>query len=77
MSEEPVLDSTIVYEYWEFGDEESAEGPVEEMVPEMAAPPEQPAAAPQIPWQSFITWIIGSLNGIFGLILLIKKVFNK
>ncbi|MCK4662635.1 MAG: hypothetical protein KAT68_07210 [Bacteroidales bacterium] len=28
-------------------------------------------------WQEIITWIIGSLNGLFGLVLLIKKVFSK
>ncbi|MFC2104226.1 hypothetical protein ACFLS4_02595 [Bacteroidota bacterium] len=28
-------------------------------------------------WQEIITWIIGSLNGLFGIILLVKKVFTK
>jgi hypothetical protein len=28
-------------------------------------------------WQELITWIIGSLNGVFGLIIMIKKVFEK
>ena len=28
-------------------------------------------------WQALITWIIGSLNGIFGLAVMAKKVFGK
>lgn len=28
-------------------------------------------------WQAFITWVIGSLNGVFGLIVMAKKVFGK
>ena len=35
------------------------------------------ASAAPIDWQGIITWIIGSLNGVFGLIIMIKKVFGK
>ena len=28
-------------------------------------------------WQALITWIIGSLNGMFGLAVMAKKVFGK
>ncbi len=31
----------------------------------------------EVDWQGLITWIIGSLNGLFGLALLVKKVFFK
>lgn len=35
------------------------------------------ASTPALDWQALITWIIGSLNGVFGLIIMIKKVFAK
>ena len=28
-------------------------------------------------YKEFITWILGAMNGFFGLILLVKKVFFK
>ena len=35
------------------------------------------ASKPATDWQALITWIIGSLNGVFGLAVMVKKVFGK
>ena len=35
------------------------------------------SAEKEVDWQALITWIIGSLNGLFGMALLVKKIFTK
>ncbi|MFC2151420.1 hypothetical protein ACFLSE_02750 [Bacteroidota bacterium] len=63
--------SIIIFIIWMIPfSREVSEGITEEAVPIMAAPPQQS-------WQEIITWIIGTLNGLFGMILLVKKVFTK
>ena len=37
----------------------------------------QAAAAPTTDWQELVTWGIGALNGLLGLVYLGKKIFNK
>ena len=60
-------DSTAYAEY----DTTYMEEPIME-IPVLASASREP-----IDWQALITWIIGSLNGVFGLIIMAKKVFGK
>jgi hypothetical protein len=38
---------------------------------------ESVAATPEKDWQKTVTWGIGALNGLFGVILLGKKIISK
>jgi hypothetical protein len=82
MDSEIELDSVVFGSYYYI--EPSITEGEEEMVPEMAAPLEEERIAyssrkysEPFNWQGLITWLIGSLNGLFGMILLVKKIFTK
>jgi hypothetical protein len=36
-----------------------------------------PAATPEKDWQKMVTWGIGALNGLLGVVLVGKKIFEK
>jgi hypothetical protein len=43
----------------------------------LSLPEETVAAVPEKDWQKTITWGIGALNGLFGVVLLGKKILGK
>jgi len=57
-------------------EEDNRVGSATKQIEQLASKPIETVGEP-FDYKEFITWILGAMNGFFGMILLVKKVFFK